>query len=448
MKSFRKYWKVLMDTGTYSGMSYIESKRVHMVNLIALICIFPTIYFATVNFIEHRYLLSTINLFSTISSLSVLLFQYYGKLNFAKVMLLASNYLFFFAGALLYRNGGEYFLLCILIVSMLLYDSRRVHVVFGTAVILAIVIIYTSPIIVFFEKSVPRSRAVYNIVSALAFILVVVNFFKQIIYNNMRKIEQQRLKLQSINQEKEKVFSIIAHDIKSPFASLEGMVCALKEQLLHGAAAPEFIQHLHQQIIQQNQTLDDLLQWGSSNLRGIEHRSETVIVKPILDDIIRLFDEQIRLKQLTIHLNINDETAVFANKDHVIVILRNFISNAIKFSYTKGQISIYTSVNKELTFIHIKDEGVGINASQSALLFNIVQHKSLGTGDEPGAGLGLVLCRDLIERNNGEVDIKSIPNEGSVFSVGLPTQNPLILYSETLSHINKLGMEAKKVASH
>lgn len=441
MKSFQRYWTILMQIGTYPEMSYIESKRTHMVNLIAFICVAPTLYFTSINFFEQRYLLSAINLSNAICSFSVLLFQYYGKLDFAKVMLLASNYIFFFAGAVLYRNGGEYFLLCILIVSILLYDSRRIHILFGGAVILAISIVQISPNIIFFEEPVPNSRAVFNTICALSFIVIVVNFFKQIIYNNMLKIENQRLRLQAMNRDKEKIFSIIAHDIKSPFASLESMVLALKEQILHHDAAPDFIQQLHQQIAQQNRTLDDLLQWGSSNLQGIVNTPSTVFIKPLISDITNAFEEQIRLKQLRVNINLSDETAVFANKDHVVVILRNFISNAIKFSYSNGLINIYTSINKEHTFIHIKDQGIGINASKSALLFNVVQRKSLGTEDEPGAGLGLLLCRDLIERNNGHVDIQSIPDQGSVFSVGLPTCDPLVAYSGMLPTRSRVGCE-------
>lgn len=421
MKRIRNSWKMLTHIGTDPSMSYMDFKRAHMVNMIALLCILPAIFFSITNFFEERYLLAMINFSNGLCDIGVLLFQYRGKHNHAKLMLLTSNFIFFFLGAILYHNGAEYFLVCILISSTLLYDNRRTHIFFGLAVTAAVVLIYTFPDVNSFEEPVPVVRVLYNIICSLIFIVASVNFFLQIIYSNMKKIEDQRLTLQAINRDKEKIFSIIAHDIKSPFASLETMVLALRDQVMNNSISADFIQQLHLRIVQQNQVLDDLLQWGSSSLQGISNPPGRVAIKPIIQDILRFFEEQIAVKQLNITLNISNTEQVIVNKDHFVIILRNLISNAIKFSYVTGDINIFTSRDQSFTFVHIKDQGIGINPSRSALLFNVIQRKSLGTVDEPGAGLGLVLCKDLIERNCGIVHINSIPNKGSIFTVGLPT---------------------------
>jgi len=262
---------------------------------------------------------------------------------------------------------------------------------------------------------------IFNISNALAFIVIAVNFFIQIIYNNTEKIEEQRHKLESMNRDKEKIFSIVAHDIKSPLASLEALVLMLRDQILNNNISKEYIQQLYQQIVQQNQALDDFLQWGSSSMRGITSPAALVVVKPLIHDIITLFADQIQTKELKVKIDIPEATHILANKDHAAIILRNLISNAIKFSYVAGKISIFCSKEDTYTHIHIQDEGIGITPSKSALLFNVIQHKSFGTEDEPGSGLGLVLCKDLIERNKGLVHIQSIPQKGSIFTVSLPT---------------------------
>lgn len=421
MNYIRRYWNILTNIGTHPDMSYIDLKRIQMVNLIAILCLLPTLCFFILNIIDQRYLLSTINLSNTICSISVLFLQYDGKHNFAKAMLLISNFIFFLLGAMLFKNGGEYFLLCTLIASMLLYDDRRVHIFFCLATAFAIALLYFFPTIVPVAQRVPRLRLIFNISNALAFIVIAVNSFLQIIYNNMEKIEEQRRKLESMNRDKEKIFSIVAHDIKSPFASLEALVLMLRDQILNNTVSREYIQQLYQQIVHQNQALDDFLQWGSSSMRGITSPAILVLIEPLIREIIILFADQIQAKQLKIEVAIPEGTHIFANKDHTSIILRNLISNAIKFSYVAGKISIYCSRNEIHTNIHIQDEGVGINPSKSALLFNVIQHKSFGTEDEPGSGLGLVLCKDLIERNKGIVDIQSIPNKGSIFTVGLPS---------------------------
>lgn len=441
MKRIRNYWDMLTHIGTDPSMSYMDFKRAHMVNMIALLCILPAIHFSITNFFEGRYMLAMINFSNGLCDIGVLLFQYRRKHNYAKLMLLTSNFIFFFLGAILYHNGAEYFLVCILISSTLLYDNRRTHILFGLAVTVSIILIYIFPNVNSFEDPVPVVRVLYNIICSLIFIVVSVNFFLQIIYANMRKIEDQRRTLQAINRDKEKIFSIIAHDIKSPFASLETMVMALRDQVLNNSISSDFIHQLHLRIVQQNQVLDDLLQWGSSSLQGIANPPGQVAIKPIIQDILSFFEDQITVKQLNITVNVLNTEQVIVNKDHFVIILRNLISNAIKFSYVTGDINIFTSKDQDFTFIHIKDQGIGINPSRSALLFNVIQRKSLGTVDEPGAGLGLVLCKDLIERNHGIVHINSTPNKGSIFTVGLPAPTGI---EKNFEVKNQLSYQAKK----
>ncbi|HBI88906.1 MAG TPA: hypothetical protein DDY75_13725 [Sphingobacterium sp.] len=421
MNHFRKYWKLLSHIGAHPDMSYIDFKRVYMINLIALLCLFPTIFFSILNLIDHRYILAAINFCNSLCALTVLLLQYYEKRTIAKATLLTSNAVFFFAGALLYKNGGEYFLLCTLIVSMLMYDNRKIHIALCITVAFLISLLYLLPDILPLSQQVPRSRSVFNIINALAFMVVAVNFFLDIIYKNIKKIEQQRRNLESMNRDKEKIFSIIAHDIKSPFANLEALVFMFRNQMLDSTNSQEYIQQIFQQITQQNQALDDLLQWGSSSMQGINTKASPQLIKPIIQQIVEVFNENAQSKQLKINIDIPNNTQIIANRDHTIIILRNLISNAIKFSYVSGNINIYTSMDETYTHIHIQDEGIGINPSKSAVLFNEIQQKSFGTEDEPGSGVGLVLCKDLFERNKGVVNIQSTPNKGSVFTVGLPS---------------------------
>ncbi|MGJ1360629.1 sensor histidine kinase [Sphingobacterium spiritivorum] len=420
MTDFLKYWKKFTYFGVYSDMSYIEMKRIMMINLIATFCLAPTVFFSIVNLLDHRYLLSTINISNTICSIIVIILQYYRKHNSAKAMLLISNFFFFFLGALIYKNGGEYFLLCIMIASMLLYNDRRLHLIFCIAVASSIAILNLITIDIPAEQLVPKSRAIFNITNALIFIVIIVNFFLQIIYNNTEMIEKQRQRLQELNVDKEKIFSIVAHDIKSPFANLESLIMMLREETINNSTSIKYIDQIYQQIVLQNQSLDDFLKWGSSNLNGIKVYSTKVLIKPLLNDIVTSFLVKMHTKKLKINIMIPENQYIFADRDHTIIIFRNLISNAIKFSYASGTINIYSTVDEKYIRIHIQDEGIGINSIKSKLLFSVSQQKSVGTEDEPGAGLGLVLCKDLIERNKGIVEIESVLEKGSIFTVGLP----------------------------
>lgn len=420
MTDFLKYCKKFTYFGVYSDMSYIEMKRIMMINLIATFCLAPTVFFSIVNLLDHRYLLSTINISNTICSIIVIILQYYRKHNSAKAMLLISNFFFFFLGALIYKNGGEYFLLCIMIASMLLYNDRRLHLIFCIAVASSIAILNLITIDIPAEQLVPKLRAIFNITNALIFIVIIVNFFLQIIYNNTEMIEKQRQRLQELNVDKEKIFSIVAHDIKSPFANLESLIMMLREETINNSTSIKYIDQIYQQIVLQNQSLDDFLKWGSSNLNGIKVYSTKILIKPLLNDIVTSFLVKMHTKKLKINIKIPENQYIFADRDHTIIIFRNLISNAIKFSYASGTINIYSTVDEKYIRIHIQDEGIGINSIKSKLLFSVSQQKSVGTEDEPGAGLGLVLCKDLIERNKGIVEIESVLEKGSIFTVGLP----------------------------
>ncbi|SUJ19027.1 Sporulation kinase A [Sphingobacterium spiritivorum] len=420
MNDILKYWKKFTYFGVYSDMSYIEMKRVMMINLIATFCLVPTIGFSIINLFDQRYLLSAINISNTTCSVIVIILQHHRKHNSAKATLLISNFFFFFIGALLYKNGGEYFLLCIMIASMLLYNDRRLHLIFCIAVASSIAILNLLPVDIPAEQLVPKSRAIFNITNALVFIVIIVNFFLQIIYNNTDMIEKQRQRLQELNIDKEKIFSIIAHDIKSPFASLESLVLMLRQETINNNTSIEYIDQIYQQIVHQNQSLDDFLKWGSINLNGIKIYSTQISLYPLIMDIVKSFLDKMQTKKLKVNVKIPDQQYIFADKDHTIIIFRNLISNAIKFSYVSGTINIYSSVDEKYIRIHIQDEGIGINSLKSKLLFSVSQQKSIGTEDEPGAGLGLVLCKDLIERNKGIVEIESVLEKGSIFTVGLP----------------------------
>lgn len=422
MEFIRVFGHAITHIGINSSMNYVARKRLQMINLIALSCIPFMFSFFVINFYHERYLLSTINISNTLFCTVTLLLNYYGKHKLAKSFFLITSYICFFIGPLLFHNSGQYYLISILIISILLYDDSRIHIISSIFIIVAIVCIDMASPLLPLANPIPQARRIFNILGALSFILVAINFYMQIIYNKMRKIEDQRLRLYTANQDKERIFSIIAHDIKSPFATLATLASSLNHQILTNDISKDFIEQICQKITIQNEALDDLLRWGSSNIKGALKVPTLIVLKPFVDHIILNFQEQLLLKRVIINTRISESAHIYANIDQLTVILRNLISNSIKFSYADGEIEIYTSDDIQRTYIHIKDKGIGMNSMKLSLLFNEIQNRSLGTSNEPGSGLGLVLCRDLIEQNNGTISIESKPNEGSIFTIGLPTK--------------------------
>ncbi|MFZ4262052.1 sensor histidine kinase [Sphingobacterium sp. HJSM2_6] len=422
MNYFQNFWNLTFDSKTKSDMPYLELKRMEMVNFIAIMCIIPTIVFAFFNINEGRFLLAFINVCNTMCGVAVLILQYQRKFHSGKAVLLISNFIFYLAGAILYKNGGEYFLLSILICSMLLYDQKIIHLIFGILVAISI----GATILLRDEFSlganVPKIRTVYNMMTALGFIVFAVNYFLLIIYRNSKEIEKQNEELKVINADKEKVFSIIAHDVKAPFANMESLVYGLRERVLNNQDSIQFINEIYQDIQNQNQVLDDVLQWGGSSMQGISNKTSNINIFYLLEDVINQLQNQISKKEINLNLNISKEYLVLGNREQLLIVFRNVITNAIKFSYSSSQIDIYlTFLNANLT-VHIKDYGIGIKDNDQLHLFKVRTGNSVGTNNEPGTGFGLLLCKDLIERNNGSISIQSKLNEGSIFSISLPAE--------------------------
>ncbi len=425
MNCFQNFWNLLLDSKTKSNIPFLELKRIEMVYFIAIMCTVPTFIFTILNIIEGRYLLASINFSNTLCGISVLILQFNRKFNSAKAVLLTCNFFFYLAGAMLYKNGGEYFLLSILICSMLLYDKKVIHLIFGIFVAISIGSITLFQDELSLGADVPKFRAVYNMMTAIGFIVLVVNYFLLIIYRNSKEIELQNEKLKVINADKEKVFSIIAHDIKAPFANMESLVYGLRERVLNNQDSIQYINEIYQNIQNQNQVLDDLLQWGSSSLQGISNVTSSVNLFYLIEDVISQLQTQISKKEIHINVELSGDYVVVGNREQLIIVFRNIITNAIKFSYFSSGIDIYaTHLNSNLT-LHIKDYGVGIKEHDKLQLFKIRKDKSIGTNNEPGTGFGLLLCRDLIERNHGSISIQSEINKGSTFSITLPVSMEL-----------------------
>ncbi|WP_166333760.1 sensor histidine kinase [Sphingobacterium chungjuense] len=417
---FSRLWRMLSYLGVSPQMTYMEIKRVHMVNLITMICIPAMFLFSVVNFFEGRYFLAMINASNGISCLSVLFLQYYKRLELAKIILLGVNFFFFYFGALFYGNGGENFLLCIMIVCMLLYDNRVIQWSMGLLVIAGIVSVKLFPVDLLNADHVPQSRILINTIGSLFFIVVAVHFFKNIIYNNMMLIEDQRQKLQVLNQDKERIFSIVAHDIRSPLSTLEGMVHLLHQQVIDGAVSEEYIIQLQRQIAKQKEVLDDILSWSSRSMRGQVKVNATTQVADIVDHLMVVFQSSCDIKQIKLIVDVDRYFPLYVDPDHLTIILRNVVSNAVKFSHANGVIKISVSRDLGYGFIHVQDNGVGMEKDQAAYLFHTIQQRSVGTRNEPGAGLGLLLCSELIKHNDGIVQVDSVPGSGSRFTVGFP----------------------------
>ncbi len=246
---------------------------------------------------------------------------------------------------------------------------------------------------------------------------------KKTISQQKEELENHREQLKALNASKDKFFSIIAHDLRNPIAGFLNLTEVLTNNfdVFSEKESKEFIEVMNQASKQLYNLLENLLQWSRSQTGIITYEPKFVYVKKMVDNTIGALMINIENKSIKINVNIDEKTLVFVDENMITTVIRNLISNAIKFSHPNGLISFRCAKKDEQVELSVIDNGVGIKKEDQAKLFRIDQHiTTQGTSDEKGTGLGLILCKEFIEKNDGKVRVESELNKGSAFIFTLP----------------------------
>jgi PAS domain S-box-containing protein len=248
------------------------------------------------------------------------------------------------------------------------------------------------------------------------------------IENALRESEQMyrqvNERLSKINAEKDKMFSIISHDLRGPFHGILGLTNILMDVNLQVSYQDirTMSRNLHESATKIYELIENLLEWSRLQ-QGV------VLFNPVLLNLAALIDKNINTlnglalrKEINVINNISSSFNILADEEMVNIVIRNLLSNALKFSYRKGSIS-FSAAESENGFIQISviDSGVGISEYFLEKLFRIDEKVSKkGTEGEPSTGLGLILCKEFVEKNNGKIWAESIENSGSTFYFTIP----------------------------
>jgi len=246
--------------------------------------------------------------------------------------------------------------------------------------------------------------------------------------NNQLKDANNRLSsseknLKELNATKDKFFSIIAHDLKNPFQALLGFSETLytRHNELSGNEIKEYSKIIYESSQNLFNLLGNLLQWSKSQLGSIKMAPEKLNLSNILEEATSLLTLPAEKKNIKLRNNIPYNFTVFADKHIVSTVLRNLVSNAIKFTNEGGEISISSEIKNNEALISVVDNGLGIKPENLDKLFKIdYSYSTKGTNNEQGTGLGLILCKELVEENNGKIWCESTYGKGSTFYFTLP----------------------------
>ena len=240
-------------------------------------------------------------------------------------------------------------------------------------------------------------------------------------------INKYAQELTEMNLTKDKFFSIIAHDLKSPFQGLLGYSQILVDEFptLAEEEKKEFILSMDELIHSAYKLLENLLEWSRLQTGKMQFRPELIRVKEEMSGTLNLLAQTASNKGIILKYNIDDSITVFADKNMFAAIIRNLISNAIKFTNIGGKIIVSAERKDSYIELSITDSGVGMPKDRIDDLFKIDKSiSSKGTANEEGTGLGLLLCKEMVDKHNGKIWIESELGKGSKFSFTLPLLKP------------------------
>lgn len=243
-----------------------------------------------------------------------------------------------------------------------------------------------------------------------------------------RKLAEEEIKLkneelQKLNSEKDKFFSIIAHDLKSPFNSILGFSNLLVEQvrIKDYNGIEEYADIVQTSSLRAIDLLENLMEWSLSKTGRMEFHPVHFEMVELIDTVTDLLSDTAKQKSILITSDLLPNINVYADKNMVSTVLRNLITNAIKFTNLNGKIVISSKVENNELLISVRDNGVGMTKDKIEKIFRIEENSSTpGTQNEKGTGLGLILCKEFVQKHGGRIFVKSEIGKGSIFSFTIP----------------------------
>ena len=245
-----------------------------------------------------------------------------------------------------------------------------------------------------------------------------------ILEETIGKVKESENKLSELNQVKDKLFSIVSHDLRNPLATMQSFLKLITEhhEKMSEEERKKVLIEAQQSLDNLNELLYNLLQWSKSQMSLLQFRKDKLNVKTAIDNSIRMVQLHSHMKNVQIYTKVEDGLSAYADKDMVEFIIRNLLSNAIKFSHRNSEVGVNAFTENGHIKVEIKDCGIGMSESKIKKLLE--KHTTItrrGTEKEKGTGLGLLVSKEFIEKNGGSLHIQSEPGKGSVFNFYLPS---------------------------
>lgn len=423
VNSIKKVWTNLL--GPENEFS-LESRVFHAVCLISIIILLTSLPINYTNGLSELVVLMGVVIF--VGLLAYYLSRFQKKLNFSIIFFSIAANLFFISN--FYFNSGIagpgllFFLLCIFLTTVIVPKKQYSFwlIINIVEVIILLVISYREPEL--FVNRFPSVMSQYFDIGAsytLTAILVFIatDFIRKSYNTEKGVVEEKAEELQASNDTKNKLLSILAHDLRSPLGSIQNYLEILSELDLDEKQKQSITASLLSETKNTQQMLSNLLSWSKSQMEGVTVNLQEINLKEALTPAIRAQQTRAEEKYIKLEVSLNDSIIILADKDMLQLVVRNLLNNAVKFTPEGGKISIRSTVENKNCLITIADNGRGIPFDLQADLFSMKVKSTYGTKNEKGVGLGLALCKEFAEIQNGKIWFESTPGKGTTFYLNL-----------------------------
>ncbi len=282
------------------------------------------------------------------------------------------------------------------------------------------------------EKQLATQRNYVNAALAILLIFIAVTFLVHRSEKIQKKLneelkiktaslEENEKELKSINATKDKLFSIVAHDLRGPIGAFQGLLGLFKSGEMNRDEFMDFIPKLGQDIDHISFTLNNLLSWGQAQMNGLITNPALVSLDGLVDRNINLLCELATKKSIKLVNSLSEHTMAWTDSDQTDIVIRNLISNAIKFTPANGLVTIASIEKNDHWEVSIRDTGIGMDKETQEKIFQSdANFTTYGTANEKGTGLGLSLCKEMVEKNGGMIWVDSIHQKGTCFYFTVP----------------------------
>ena len=236
-------------------------------------------------------------------------------------------------------------------------------------------------------------------------------------------LEQQTIELTELNQVKNKLFSVIAHDLKTPMYALRNVFLSMQHAKIPAKEMKDMLPTIVNEMNYTTSLMENLLQWAKTQMKSSSVQREMLDIKSMTQEAMQILQLQATNKKIYLESRIDLPVYCYADREMVNLVLRNLLSNAIKFTPEHGKIMVGAADKASHVEVFVQDTGIGMSTDDITQLFGDYYYTTKGTASENGTGLGLKLCKHFLEQNGGQISIKSNPGEGSIFTFTLPRYN-------------------------